>query len=47
MKRDREKPNQPAQTLLEIHVILGGTSDGGDTSSGKRKYGKQVLTTTH
>ena len=30
--------------LLEINVILGDTSTGGDSNNGKRKYSKQVIT---
>jgi hypothetical protein len=40
----REESSQPNQVLLEINVILGGTSAIGDSGSGKKKYRKQVLT---
>lgn len=42
-----EEPNQSTQALPKINVILEGTSVRGDTSSGKKKHWKQVLTTVH
>jgi len=40
----REESSQPNQVLLEINVILGGSSIRGDSGSRKKKYRKQVLT---
>jgi hypothetical protein len=37
---DGEESSQPNQELLEINVILGGTSTRGDSGSGKKKYRK-------
>lgn len=41
----REKVGQFMRAQPKINVILGGTYVGGDSNTGKMKYGKQVLMT--
>jgi hypothetical protein len=47
MKHERKELSQPIQALPEINMILEGFSTSKYTSNRKRKYGKQVVTTTH
>lgn len=45
-KLKKEVLSQSMMALLEINMILGGTPSEGDSSTRKRKYRKEVLTTT-